>query len=387
MREAPAGGQILVILALSLLVLILFVALAVDVGHFYAERRRMQNAADAGALAGAHALCFGDPAEAEGAAHDYAVARNGATTAAVDVSGGITVTVTAGESVATFFAGVIGIDQVAISARATAVCGITRGAGGVWPMAFSALHWPEDPQCGDWILLQQSDAADCEDWNCCVLFDEDREIAMFLPCDDDWVPFTPPLDRRAWIELGTGPTGNDPCYAPGFGDDEIIDRIVGRTPTGERCHSFVGMPSCLRTMPGAREDNWDATLGRNGEIVLITLYDPARSSNLTPGTHRQNPEACLLEGEDDRPRNTPRALVTGVVCLEIYEIDTIPGPYYLHGGPGKEDVVGGNRRKVLLTRIPCDDDGNPPPACASGLGWTEGSAPHPGDVRAVSLVE
>jgi hypothetical protein len=288
------------------------------VGHFYAERRRMQNAADAGALAGAHALCFGDPAEAASAARDYAVARNGAATALVDVTGAITVTVTAGESVTTFFAGVIGIDRVAVSARASAVCGVTRGASGLWPMAYNALHWPDEPQCGDWILLQESDAADCEDWNCCVLFDEDWEIAMFLPCDDDWVPFTPPLDRRAWIDLGAGPLGSDPCETRGFGNTEIIDRILGRTDTGERCVSFASMPSCLPTIPGAREIDWRATAARTGEIVLVPLYDPARSSNFTPGSHRQNPEACLLEEEYDRPGNAKRAWVTGVACLEIY---------------------------------------------------------------------
>ncbi len=70
---------------------------------------------------------------------------------------------------------------------------------------------------------------------------------------------------------------------------------------------------------------------------------------------------------------------TGVACLEVYEIDTIPGPYYL--------VLGHGRHKVLLTRIPCDDDGNPPAACTSALGWTGGGLTKPGDVRSVSLVE
>ena len=36
------GGQILVLVALALFVLVAFVALAVDVGHIYRERRHMQ---------------------------------------------------------------------------------------------------------------------------------------------------------------------------------------------------------------------------------------------------------------------------------------------------------------------------------------------------------
>ena len=53
------SGQTLIIVAIAMLVLALFVALAIDGGHLLAERRRMQNAADAGALAGAWEICFG----------------------------------------------------------------------------------------------------------------------------------------------------------------------------------------------------------------------------------------------------------------------------------------------------------------------------------------
>jgi len=53
------SGQVLIQVALMIGVLLLMAALAVDVGNMYAERRRMQNAADAGALAGARDLCLG----------------------------------------------------------------------------------------------------------------------------------------------------------------------------------------------------------------------------------------------------------------------------------------------------------------------------------------
>lgn len=49
-------GQTLVIVALALFALIALVALAIDGGNLMAERRRMQNAADAAALAGARDL-------------------------------------------------------------------------------------------------------------------------------------------------------------------------------------------------------------------------------------------------------------------------------------------------------------------------------------------
>ena len=49
-----------------------FCALAIDVGNLYAERRKMQNAADAGALAAARDLCMGKTdTEATDSARDY----------------------------------------------------------------------------------------------------------------------------------------------------------------------------------------------------------------------------------------------------------------------------------------------------------------------------
>jgi len=58
-RQHVRAGQALVLLALTLFVLLGFSALAVDVTFAYAERRLLQNAVDAAALAGARALYAG----------------------------------------------------------------------------------------------------------------------------------------------------------------------------------------------------------------------------------------------------------------------------------------------------------------------------------------
>ena len=69
-------GQVLVIFALAIVVLVAAAGIAFDIGRFYAERRFLQNAADAGALAAANALIRGDtPTEADAAARDV-LARN-----------------------------------------------------------------------------------------------------------------------------------------------------------------------------------------------------------------------------------------------------------------------------------------------------------------------
>ncbi|HUP54204.1 MAG TPA: pilus assembly protein TadG-related protein [Methylomirabilota bacterium] len=68
-RPEGARGQVLVIFALSLVAIMAAAGLAFDIGRFYSERRYLQNAADAGALAIANALIRGESttdAEAEG---------------------------------------------------------------------------------------------------------------------------------------------------------------------------------------------------------------------------------------------------------------------------------------------------------------------------------
>jgi Flp pilus assembly protein TadG len=68
---ARPDGQVMVIFALGLVMLLTFASLAFDIGRFYSERRFLQNAADAGALAMANALIRGDTqAEADAQARD-----------------------------------------------------------------------------------------------------------------------------------------------------------------------------------------------------------------------------------------------------------------------------------------------------------------------------
>ena len=61
MRQARRSetGQVLVIFALSITVIFGAAGLAFDIGRFYSERRFLQNAADAAALAAANALIRG----------------------------------------------------------------------------------------------------------------------------------------------------------------------------------------------------------------------------------------------------------------------------------------------------------------------------------------
>ncbi len=118
--EMRRGGQTLAIVALLLVVLIGFLAVTIDVGNLYAQRRFMQNAADAAALAGARALALGEGEDAVRAEIDkYALAVNGGQVCSADIAT-TAVTVTVGKGFATYFAGVVGVPSLTVAASAAA---------------------------------------------------------------------------------------------------------------------------------------------------------------------------------------------------------------------------------------------------------------------------
>ncbi|HEY63810.1 MAG TPA: VWA domain-containing protein [Caldilineae bacterium] len=122
-------GDSLVMVALSLVMLLAMLALAIDVGLAYSERRKMQNAADAGALAGAWVLVDGGTdAEIAAAIQEYTVGQNQADTFQAyylpsyhEVGGGYTppdatgIQVIASVSFPTFLGGLLGIDTISAS--------------------------------------------------------------------------------------------------------------------------------------------------------------------------------------------------------------------------------------------------------------------------------
>jgi len=139
------SGQVLIQVALMIGVLLLMAALAVDVGNIYAERRRMQNAADAGALAGARDLCLGGSVDHAIAVATLYATANGASGAAVIIDG-YRVEVEASTAAQMFFAGIVGINSVDVSAVAEAECGCADSPCSVFPMAFDLPTW-EDVGC------------------------------------------------------------------------------------------------------------------------------------------------------------------------------------------------------------------------------------------------
>lgn len=137
-RKAGARGergQVLILVAVSLMGLLGLAALVVDVGFLYAERARAMNAAEAATTAGVQFLPF-DPAAARAAALDYA-ARNGAPAERTEVSVSLDNTridVRVRSEAPLFFARVFGLETVEVSGKTAAAVSAVRSLRGAKPL-------------------------------------------------------------------------------------------------------------------------------------------------------------------------------------------------------------------------------------------------------------
>ncbi|MGV8848166.1 MAG: Tad domain-containing protein [Propionibacteriaceae bacterium] len=132
-----------VVVALSLVIVMGFVALAVDLGSIYSSRQQLQNGADAAALAIAQncqrnpTTCTGTAASATAAKYVTANKLDGQATAVavLDAAHG-TIQVDASSTHVNWFAGILGISTSPVGATAKAAWGVPSG-GPTLPIAFS----------------------------------------------------------------------------------------------------------------------------------------------------------------------------------------------------------------------------------------------------------
>ena len=399
-RTRSRRGQVLVVVAIALLALLAFVALAVDGGNVYEHRRLMQNAADAGALAGAQEICFGDPDKAVDTARDYAVNRNGADNAYPYVTDDFTVTVITTKTVDSYFAGLIGYDVFTVTADASALCGVSEAAGPVWPVAFRDTYWPEVRECGQKLILwmggspQDNFQSNCTDFNCCkfqYLIPKGNGNAFELgPVDsiegcneEENLPPILPLDKRTWADLSAGLVGSDPCDGKGCGANELKYRLYGcdgcnkLNDTGEPCQSWLKLDTCISGDQGEINSAYRASYAAKDEIRYIPLYDPCRSGDHegdivhVDGECEEDLSVCTLDKSIANPCTSARLYITGLTCLKIL------GPARLFSDDGYVDVI--------IAEIPCED--GEVMECATPAGWTSGKIPEAGDIRAVSLIK
>jgi hypothetical protein len=136
-------GQVTVLVAVFMVVLIGMAVLVVDVGSWFRQQRVTQSTVDAAALAGAQALP-GNAAGAYSAATDYA-GRNGGV-AGVSITVGSKwrpndmITVKQTTSSNGFFSKLFGIDLVSLSAKASAVAEVPSAVRYVAPIVVNIKH-------------------------------------------------------------------------------------------------------------------------------------------------------------------------------------------------------------------------------------------------------
>ena len=138
-RLSGERGATAVIFSLLLVPMLGFTAIAVDIGSLYAERARLQVAADAAAIAVAQDCSRGNCGDMLATARAMVVANDGDAAAAQPVldSDPLSVTVTGRTPVQHWFAPVIGHDATAVTASATVGWGGPSGGTAVLPLTFS----------------------------------------------------------------------------------------------------------------------------------------------------------------------------------------------------------------------------------------------------------
>lgn len=136
-RRRTDDGAVAVVFLLLLVPLLAMTALVVDVGAMYVERRQLQNAADAAALAIAQDCGRGACGNTTATARSLTTANADAASAVTAVVTGSSVTVRTSATVDHWFAPAIGLDSSLVGAVSSAQWGAPSGGTAMLPLIFS----------------------------------------------------------------------------------------------------------------------------------------------------------------------------------------------------------------------------------------------------------
>ncbi len=346
------------------MVLIGFLALAIDVGNIYMERRRMQNAADAGALAGAREMCLGQSeATVRAAAANY-MARNGMVAGEIGVDDiqfvSNRVIVNAHETVTTLIARLIGIVTVDVGASATASCTGANAACGLWPISFD-LNLYSGVTCGQSMVIWDADkdnkAVVCE------IDGAPRDLCECYDCDldnngsDDFVVVTD--IARGWMDFPStdDPVYTDSCKAEGCGASELACRL------GNGSGGRVELPACIPGLRGVKAGVKDEVDARRGEVVQVGLYS---GINCATGSN--------CSGTDAESYN-----ITSFGCVSV---GGWVQSFTLNPKPGMSDEYKRISSKAIIATKQCNSG-----SCVSFCGVGNGAPAAPWELRAAGITD
>jgi Flp pilus assembly protein TadG len=212
-RLRDERGAVGVVVALLMVSLMAFAAIAVDVSAMYAQRQQLQTGADAGALAIAQDCSAGScESTASATAQSLASANlnSGTSTATVTTLTSSKVTVTNSGVSEHLFAPVLGIDSSDLSTTATVEWGTVTGGTSQLPLTFNRCEF--DAQTGGGvpsdtiertILFSKSSATSC------------TEHGNFVPGGFGWVEVnTGTCNRASAISGVLSQLESDPGNSP-----------------------------------------------------------------------------------------------------------------------------------------------------------------------------
>ena len=323
-KHRAERGQTLVILALVITVLMLMAGLAVDVGMAYNERRDLQNAADAAALAGAQALCDGQDHGAASAVATTVGTANGATDVdpqPTTVTERRRMSVTTSGEAETFFFRLVGIDSVPVSAQAQAECSCAAAAGGLWPIGFDKPTWNDITEC-------ETENAHFIVWEASNINQTPQELLGVNICElCDCSPLESKTDLPVTKVMGYGPSSLGHSGDRGWLALRVPPELAGKYPDGDNCGNNAlyhwirnGYPqnipggACVGTQSGI--GNLSPAFERVGDVVGLVLFDPAQSC----GSGDAPPWQCGPSGTHSK-----WLVVGGTGCMKINWVYTGTG--------------------------------------------------------------
>jgi hypothetical protein len=346
--------------------LLAFVALAIDTGNALAIRRKLQNAADAAALAAAREICLGKTqAQAKTTAGSY-LTKNGARPLGVIGSNNSIITFTNGNNRINvtakgggepIFGSLIHIDDIEVSASANSACGSAKSACGLWPIIFSETLW-NDIDCGKTIAVWDADNPN-QQAQCVIGGKYEPNLCECYDCDfqnvgiDDFLVVSDV--SRGWLDF---PVTDDPlypdvCKEAGSGASELKCTVA---------NDFQGrivLPKWITALNGVKASALKEVEDRVGDTVRIPLY-----TNLdAPGS--------------DPVRDVDKFYVGKFGCAIVEGVEKNATLNPLPGMPKSYKKI---KMTVVLVTKSCD-------ICTTACGTTDGAPGEPWELRASNLVQ
>lgn len=331
-------GQVLVVVALAIFVILAFAAIGIDLGYMYSVRHELQRCADAGALAGATPFASQDwndqsaRAEAEALAREFAsidpvvrtpLNRDTEVAVAFPPNRYGHIAVDTSRNVNLFFARIFGMRNRTITAHAMARVSNTDQRSCVKPWAIP-LPWVEqdgdnlfDPNEGDSVKRLCERVGDTN----CVPQGTQMTLKIGSPSADNTSPSGQQTNGQFFIIQGN-------TSSQFQGSNEYRDYIAG-----ENCLE-VDLGEPINLMPGnkmgptvqpVREliqsgDSWDGVgampENKGNRLVYVVVYDPRVPITGGGGSGSSGTQAEI-------PGNTPGADPT--VWFAGFYLDDITG--------------------------------------------------------------